>query len=117
MMKTKFDWHAGMSGLPDIGQEALKNYFLYALEPGGFLTALLCDRPWTEVISRADHWNAPVLGKYLRWLQEMAPEGSWGNDEAVASWLHKGPAYQAFQKTMIWEMLKEEHSNFKDFDF
>jgi hypothetical protein len=116
-MKTKFDWHHGMSGLPDISQEALKNYFIYGLEPGGFLITILCDRPWTEVIGRADRWNAPSLGKYLQWLQEYAPQGSWGSEEAVASWLNKGPAYQAFQKTIVWEMLKDEHSNIKDYDF
>ena len=116
-MKTKFDWVDGMSHLPDISQEALKNYFLHAFEPGSFLTALLCNRPWTEVISRADTWNKPILGKYLLWLQDFAPEGSWGSDEAVASWLRKGPAYQAFQKTMVWDALNAEHSDFKEHDF
>ena len=117
MMKTKWDWNGGWSGLPDTSQDALKRYFVYGLEPGGFLTALLCDRPWTEVIGRADHWNAPILGKYLQWLQEYAPMGSWGSDEAVASWLNKGPAYQAFQKTLMWDALNAEHSDFKDYDF
>lgn len=116
-MKTKWDWEHGFSGLPDISQEALKNYFLYALPPGGFLTSLLSDHPWTVVISRADHWNKPVLGKYLQWLQEYAPEGCWGSEAAVKSWLDKGPAYQAFQKTMMWETLSADHSNFKDFEF
>ena len=115
-MKTKFDWHL-LSGLPDMSQEALKNYFLYALPPGGFVTSLLCDHPWTVVTSRADTWNKPMLGKYLQWLQEFAPQGSWGSDEAVASWLAKGPAYQAFQKTLTWETLSAEHSNMKDYDF
>lgn len=116
-MKTKFDWGVGLSGLPDVSQEALKNYFLYGLPPGGFLTSLLSDHPWSVVISRADTWNRPILGKYLQWLQEFAPQGSWGSEAAVASWLAKGPAYQAFQKTVVWEMLKDDHSNIKDYDF
>ena len=109
-MKTKFDWAGGWSGLPDMSQEALKNYFLYAYQPGGFLTALLSDAPWTEVIARADHWNKPILGKYIEWLNEYAPFGSWGSAEAVESWLHKGPAYQEFQKTMTWEHLNADHT-------
>ena len=117
MMKTKFDWNGGFSGLPDISQEALKNYFLYALPPGGFLTSLLCDDPWTEVISRADHWNKPILGKYLQWLQEYAPPGSWGSDAAVAAWLNKGPAFEQFQKTLMWETLKTDHTNREKYDF
>ena len=105
-MKTKFDWNHGMSGLPDVSQEALKNYFLYAFQPGSFLTSLLCNHPWTDVIMRSDHWNKPVLGKYLEWLQEYAPPGSWGSEQAVQSWLDKGPAYQAFQKSITWEILQ-----------
>lgn len=113
-MKTKFDWTGGWSGLPDVSQEALKRYFLYALPPGSFLTSLLSNHPWTLVVSRADHWNKPVLGKYLEWLQEYAPAGSWGSEEAVQAWLAKGHDYQQFQKTVVWEALKEEHSNFED---
>lgn len=115
-MKTKFDWN-GMSGLPDISQEALKRYFLYGLQPGSFLTSLLCCDPWTEVIARADHWNKPVLGKYLNFLQDFAPEGSWGSKANVESWLDKGPAYQAFQKTLTWDALNADHTDMKDYDF
>ena len=116
-MKTKFDWNDGLHGLPDVSQEALKNYFLYALQPGGFLTSLLSCDPWPDVISRADHWNKPILGKYLNWLQEFAPAGSWGSPDIVADWLAKGPAYQAFQKTMTWEILQAEEYESKDYDF
>jgi hypothetical protein len=117
MMKTKFDWEHGMSGLPDMSQEALKNYFLYALEPGGFLTSLLCDRPWTEVIGRADHWNKPLLPKYLLWLYENAPAGSWGSEQEVTSWLNKGPAYEQFQKSMVWDILNTDHTEVGGYDF
>lgn len=113
-MTTRFDWDLGLSGLPDVSQEALKNYFLYALPPGSFLTALLSGQPWTVVISRADVWNKPILGKYLGWLQELAPEGSWGSEENVEDWLNKGPAYQAFQKSLMWEALNKDHTEMKD---
>ena len=113
-MKTKFDWIDGMSHLPDVSQEALKNYFLYGFQPGSFLTSLLCCDPWPDVISRADSWNKPLLGKYLLWLQEFAPQGSWGSEATVKSWLMKGPAYQAFQKTLVWETLNAKHTDFED---
>ena len=116
-MKTKFDWVDGMSHLPDMSQEALKNYFLYAYQPGSFLTSLLRNDSWTDVIARADSWNKPLLGKYLLWLQEFAPEGSWGSEQRVNSWLDKGPAYQAFQKTLVWETLNADHTDMKDYDF
>ena len=116
-MTKRFDWDHGMSGLPDVSQEALKNYFLYAFQPGSFLTSLLCNDPWTEVISRADHWNKPILGKYLQWLQEYAPAGSWGSRDIVEDWLRKGPAYEKFQKSMTWEILQANEYESKDYDF
>jgi hypothetical protein len=116
-MKTKFDWDGGWSGLPDMSQEALKNYFLYALPPGSFVTSLLSCDPWPDVIARADHWNKPILEKYLHWLQEFAPPGSWGSRDIVEDWVAKGPAYQAFQKTMTWEILQADQYESKDYDF
>lgn len=116
-MKTKFDWNGGWSGLPDTSQDALKNYFLYALPPGSFITSLLSCDPWPDVIARADTWNKPILGKYLNWLQEFAPAGSWGSPDIVADWLRKGPAYQAFQKTIAWEILQSNEYESKDYDF
>ena len=116
-MKTKWDWNGGWSGLPDMSQEALKNYFLYALPPGSFITSLLSCDPWPEVIVRADHWNKPILGKYLEWLQEYAPPGSWGSQDIVASWLAKGPAYEQFQKSVTWDILNADQYETKDYDF
>ena len=116
-MKTKWDWNGGWSGLPDISQEALKNYFLYALPPGGFLTSLLSNHSWSMVISRADHWNKPILGKYLEWLQEYAPAGSWGSEAAVEAWLAKGYDFQQFQKTLVWEILSSDNTEMKEPDF
>ena len=112
-MKTKWDWGSG-SGLADMSQEALKNYFLYALPPGGFLTSLLSNHSWSVVVSRADRWNKPILGKYLEWLQEYAPPGSWGSEEAVQAWLAKGHDYQQFQKTIMWETLNSNTADFED---
>jgi hypothetical protein len=116
-MKTKWDWNGGWSGLPDTSQEALKNYFLYALPPGSFLTSLLSCDPWTDVIARADHWNKTRLGEYLQWLQEYAPPGSWGHRDIVEDWLRKGPAYEKFQKSMVWDILNADQYETKDYDF
>lgn len=113
-MKTKFDWVPGWSDLPDTSQEALKRYFLYGLPPGGFLTSLLSNHPWSLVIGRADSWNKPILGKYLEWLQEHAPAGSWGSEQAVQAWLAKGHDFQQFQKTVMWEALNAKQTDFED---
>ena len=105
-MKTKWDWNMGSSGLADMSQEALKNYFLHALPPGGFLTSLLSNHDVVTVFRRADSWNKPIIGKYISWLDEYAPDDSWGSETAVRSWLDKGPAYQRFQKQLTLDILK-----------
>ena len=64
-MTKRFDWGFGSSGLADMSQEALKNYFLYAFQPGSFLTSLLCNESVVDVYRRADHWNKDLIGKYI----------------------------------------------------
>ena len=116
-MSKRFDWDHGVGGLADVSHAALKNYFLHAYQPGGFMTRLLCNDPWTDVISRADNWNKPMLGQYLEFLHEHAPEGSWGSEANVRDWLAKGPAYEAFQKSLTWEALNADHTAIKEDDW
>lgn len=113
-MKTKFDWNISTSGLTEHAQDALKNYFLYALPPGGFLTSVLNNDPVVDVYRRADNWNKRLIHKYIGWLERAAPEDSWGSSEAVNAWLAKGPAYQAFQKQLVWEQLNADHTEMKE---
>ena len=109
-MTKKFDWGFGHSGLADMSQESLKNYFLHALPPGGFLTRLLSNESVVDVYRSADHWNKGLIGRYVEWLDEMAPEGSWGSKDAVTDWLAKGRRYQEFQKTLFWEQLSADYT-------
>lgn len=103
-MTNRFDWHE-LSKLPDVSQIGLKNYFLYAAEPGGFLMGILRNDSWTSTIARADFQNKTRLHEYALWLQEFAPPNSWGSPETVRSWLNKGPAFEEFQKTIMWDAL------------
>ena len=116
-MSKRFDWDDVFDKIPRLGQDTLKNYFLHAYQPGGFMTSLLCNDPWTDVISRADNWNRPILGQYLEFLHEHAPEGSWGSEANVRDWLAKGPAYQACQKSLTWEALKADHTETKEHEW
>ena len=115
-MTKKFDWHS-MSKIPNHSQEALKNYFLYAYQPGGFLTGLLNNDPVADVISRADMWNKQHLGDIIEWLFENAPNGSWGSRDRVQSWLDKGPAFVQFEKSRVLDILSTEHTEPTYYDF
>ena len=79
---------------------------------------MLSNDPVVDVYRRADNWNKQLIHKYLihkhvGWLELNAPEGSWGSSEAVNAWLAKGPAYQAFQKQLVWDQLNADHTEMK----
>lgn len=106
-----------MSKIPNHSQEALKNYFLYAYQPGGFLTGLLNNDSVVDVISRADNWNKQHIGDIIEWLFENAPNGSWGSRDRVQSWLDKGPAFVQFEKSRVWDILNADHTEMKEQDW
>ena len=114
-MPNRFKGH-DLLNIPDHTREALERYFLYALEPGGFVTSLLSNDPILDVIGRADHWNKKHLPEIVNWLYSVAPMWSWGDRNTVQDWLNKGNAYQAFQKEIVWETLNSNHDT-KQFDF
>lgn len=89
--------------------EALENYFLHALPPGGFLTALLSNDSVLNVVRRGDFENRKRVHFYVDWLVNYAPVAAWGSEEKVKNWLSKGPEYVEFseniKKQMTWDIL------------
>lgn len=114
-MTKKFEWNF-FSKVPDHTQEALQRYFLYGLEPGSFLRSVLVNDLYSSV-ARADTWNKTALADIVTWIAENAPEGSWGHEDYYNEWIAKGPAYERFQKSMVWEALNADHTEAKDYDF
>jgi hypothetical protein len=114
-MTKKFEWNF-FSKVPDHTQEALERYFLYAMEPGRFLRSVLVNDLYSSV-ARADTWNKTALADIVTWIAENAPEGSWGHEDYYREWIAKGPAYERFQKSLVWEALNADHTEAKDYDF
>ena len=107
-MKTvdHFEWDR--YDVPDHTREALANYFVHGFEPGSFGTAVLCN-DLASAVCRADHVNSQSIPGIVRWLMNNAPHGSWGNRDIVDEWLKKGPAFQAFQKSLVVKILSTEY--------
>lgn len=56
-------------------------------DPGGFLTAVLCN-DLTKAVSKADDRNVELIPNYVRLLYNHAPADCWGDDETVDNWRH-----------------------------
>lgn len=115
MTIKRFDWDF-FSKVPEHTRGALERYFLYGMEPGSFIKAVLCNDLYSSV-SRADTWNKQSLADIVSWIAEHAPEGSWGHPEYYEEWISKGPAYQSFQKSVTWEALNATHTDYESYDF
>ena len=56
-------------------------------DPGGFLTAVLCN-DLAKAVSKADDRNVELIPNYVRLLYNHAPMDCWGDDETVDNWRH-----------------------------
>lgn len=113
-MDRMIDFDANYNGkvVPQHTREALERYFLYGLEPGGFLTAMLTNNLYGAVGS-ADHQNIQVIPDIIKWLLTKAPVGSYGSAEAMRSWIKDSNGYRKLyteqvEKGFVWRSLKGE---------
>ena len=112
---TQGDGYLGYMGMqvPDHAQESLANYFLNGWEPGGFLSAMLA-MDMQRALSSADTANRQVMWAIGRWIVHEAPEGSWGNYEAIEMWRNdvagrRSKFTEKIRKKQMWDILKETH--------
>jgi hypothetical protein len=99
------------SGLSDIIQQTLENYFCFGLEPGSFTTSVL-EGDLFAAARRADHWNKPNLGKIANWINQHAPVGSYGSRERVRDWIAdkdqcRSIYFAEIEKKLVWDTLNE----------
>lgn len=69
--------HAGMS---------LWHYIERGRDPGGFLTAVLCN-DLTKAVSKADDRNVELIPNYVRLLYNHAPADCWGSEREMSDWI------------------------------
>lgn len=69
----------------DLLDQSLENYLIHGFEPGGFLTAVLCNNLYLAV-KRADHWNKERLPEIVDEVVHKMPEIALYSREAIRDW-------------------------------
>ena len=72
--------------IPDYMMDGLKRYIEQGIEPGSFLTAVLCN-DLNGAVGRADDQNVKNLPAYIGYLYNEAPSPCWGSPEKVKAWM------------------------------
>jgi hypothetical protein len=71
--------------IPGITLDGLRNWILYGVEPGGFLTAVLRNDLF-DAVGRADISNGESIKYICRFIWNEAPRGCWGSKEKMRAW-------------------------------
>ena len=74
--------------LPERFQDSLERYLEYGIQPGHFLTAVLCN-DLMNAIGRADDESLAALPAVCKWLYNEAPGNAFGSKEKVIDWCAK----------------------------
>lgn len=85
-------WFDGDYGvIPPHMRDALLRYVVDHVQPGDFLSAVICN-DLTEAVGRADSENLPLLATYVRWFYNVPPANCRGSRAAMTAWLASKPA-------------------------
>jgi len=76
--------------IPEHMMASLKRYVDQKVEPGGFLSAVLCN-DLKGAVGQADFINIEIIPVYVSWLYNEAPAICWGSPEKFSSWLNESP--------------------------
>ena len=77
------------SRLPVHIRDGMQRYIEQGIEPGSFLTAVLCN-DLMGAVGKADEVNLPKLWQICSFLYNDAPSPSFGSVEAFRAWIDRG---------------------------
>ena len=72
--------------LPDYTRDSLIRYVEHRIAPGGFLCAVLSNDLF-GALGKADESNSAAIVEICRFIYNELPNGCWGSEERVNSWL------------------------------
>jgi hypothetical protein len=82
------EWFTGdYADIPERMQDAIRRYVIDRVQPGRFLTAVICN-DLRNAVGSADDENLPLLKLYLQWFYNRAPAPCHGSYDAMQAWLH-----------------------------
>jgi hypothetical protein len=89
------DWFPGVyTAIPEHMRMALLRYVQDRIQPGHFLTAIICN-DLRNAVSRADDQNLQLLKLYLQWFYNIAPAVCHGSYAAMKQWISEAPTHDA----------------------
>jgi len=72
--------------IPDYMTDGIVRYLENGIEPGGFLSAVICN-DLRGAFGRADETNARLIGEYVRFFYNEVPSPAWGSPEKMEAWM------------------------------
>ena len=83
------DYQSHLNMLPHHMQDGMKDYIEKGYQPGGFLSALLCNN-LRQTFERADSINRERIFSFIQFLYSYAPSDCWGSEEKFDKWVERG---------------------------
>jgi hypothetical protein len=83
-MKTLLD--IDYSLLPEHMREGARLYIEQGVEPGGFMTAVLCNN-LVDAFGKADDINTLYMANWVRWFYNECPSNAWGSRDKINNWI------------------------------
>jgi hypothetical protein len=92
--------------------EAIENYLFQGLEPGSFVSSVLCN-DLVGACTRCDHINATHIVQITKFVLHCMPPGSWGNWDRMLKWMSDDNSIRSnyvneFEKRLMWETLSQK---------
>jgi hypothetical protein len=84
-MGSKADW----SLIPKHMIEGVRNYIEHGIEPGSFLSAVLCN-DLRRACECADDINRTRLFQYIQFFYSYTPTDCWGSEKRFLAWMDEG---------------------------
>jgi len=72
--------------IPDYMESGLRYYLEYGLEPGDFLTSIICN-DLTRAVQHADDTNIKNIPAYVGYFYNHTPSICWGSKEKMKKWM------------------------------
>ncbi len=74
--------------LPASLVSGMRLYIEQGVQPGGFLTAVICNN-LKESFMRADAFNQHLMFEIVKWMYNEAPSLCWGSPARMKHWIEQ----------------------------
>ena len=72
--------------IPERMMGSIRRYIVTGVEPGGFLSAVICN-DLRDAVGQADGENLALIPAYVKFFYNDAPSECWGSREKFKAWV------------------------------